>query len=92
MSFDLTAWADEQIKVLISCGIDPLDAQNTIKRVLAKLPDGVDPRTWLPPAPGGNVEISEADILDARADWYADEDIPGKFKMLLDATEYESEP
>lgn len=89
---ELTKWSAEQVAVLISCNIDPLDAQNTIKRVLAKLPEGQDPRTWLPPVPGGNVEISEADILDARADWYADEDVPNKFRMLLDATEYESEP
>lgn len=84
---ELQKWSDEQVKVLISCGVDPLDAQNTAKRVLAQLPEGADPRTWIPPVPGGNVVITAEDIADARADWYASDTVPPKFTMLLDATE-----
>lgn len=84
---ELAKWATSEVNALIRAGIDPLDAQNTIKRVLAKLPEGQDPRTWLPPVQGGNVEISESDIQDARADYYADPDIDNKWRMLLDATE-----
>lgn len=86
---ELQAWAANEVKILISCGIDPLDAQNTIKRVLAKLPEGQDPRTWLPPVQGGNVEIDESDIQDSRSDWYASDSIPTKYIMLLDASEVE---
>lgn len=87
---ELQTWANDQVAALISCGVDPLDAQNTVKRVLARLPDGADPRVWIPPADGGNVEITEDDLVDARADWYADENVPDKFRMILDAPEYES--
>lgn len=88
---ELAKWASHEINALISIGLDPLDAQNTVKRVLAKLPENADPRTWLPPVPGGNVEIDEAHVLDARADYYADEDVPDKFRMLIDAVETEIE-
>lgn len=86
-SDELAKWAADEVNALISCGIDPLDAQNTVKRVLAKLPAGADPRTWTPTAPLGDVEITENDIQDARADWYASETVPAKFKMILDAPE-----
>lgn len=75
-------WADGQIAALIDCGIDPADAQATVSRVLAQLPEGADPATWLPPVPEG---VTQADIDDARADWYASEAVPPKFKRLLDA-------
>lgn len=84
---ELTKWANAEIAALIAAGVAPLDAENTLKRVLAKLPDGVDPRTWIPPVQGGNVEITSADIEDARAAWYSE--VEPKFARLLDAMETE---
>ena len=86
---ELRKWADGQVQALIDCGVDPLDAENTVKRVLAKLPEGVDPDTWIPPADNGEVEITEADVEDARANWYASDAVPAKYKRLLDAVEEE---
>lgn len=82
---ELQEWVDEQIEALVAAGVDPLDAQNTMNEVLAELPSGVDPRTWIPPADMGPVEITEADIEDARADWYRRS--PSRFARLLDASE-----
>jgi hypothetical protein len=84
---ELRKWVDGQVAALIECGVDPLDAENTMKRVLAKLPEGEDPRTWIPPVTDADAEISEADIADARADWYAT--APPKYARLLDAAEIE---
>lgn len=82
---ELRKWADTQVKALIACGIDALDAENTVGRVLDKLPPGQDPDRWLPSAPGGSLEISDEEIADARADWYVDAE--PKFARLLDAVE-----
>lgn len=84
---ELKAWAEGEVKALIACGVAPLDARECVERVLAKLPDAVDLATWVPPAPATDIPITDADIADSRADWYADELVKGKFKMLLDATD-----
>lgn len=76
-------WAEAQIAVLIDCGVDPADAQATVSRILSQLPDGADPATWIPPV--RDATITGADVADARADWYASDAIPPKFKRLLDA-------
>lgn len=82
---ELRKWADSQVAALTECGVSPLEAEDTVKRVLAKLPGGEDPRTWIPPVTDADVEISEADIADARAAWY--ESVPPKYARLLDAVE-----
>lgn len=86
---ELRKWVDSQVAVLIECGVSPLEAEDTIQRVLAKLPEGEDPRTWIPPVTDADVEITEADIADARAAWY--ESAPPKYARLLDAIEEEGE-
>jgi hypothetical protein len=84
---ELQAWVKEQIRVLVSSGIAPLDAVDMMKRVVAALPLNVDPRSYTPPLSLLNVEITKADIADARAEWYASETVSPTFKMLLDAQE-----
>jgi len=84
---ELKAWAEGQIKALVEIGVDGLEAQNTVKRVLAQLPEGADPNTWIPGVETEEIEITESDIDDARADWWASDAVPSKFKRLLDATE-----
>lgn len=88
---ELKVWASEQVEALMEVGVDGFDAQKTVERVLAQLPEGVDPNTWIPLAPMGEVEITEAEINDARADWWANDAVPGKFKRLLDAVEEPTE-
>jgi hypothetical protein len=80
-------WAESQIAALVEIGIDLQEAQRSVKWVLDNLPQGEDPATWIPSAEQINVEISDADIVDARADWYASDSVPPRFKRLLDAVE-----
>ena len=75
-------WAESQITALIDCGVDPADAQATVNRVLAALPEGADPATWIAPVPDG---LTQSDIDDARSDWYANDAIAPKYKRILDA-------
>lgn len=82
------AWADSQMAALIELGINPLDAQRTVDWVLANLPPGEDPATYIFPADVLYQDpASDAAIADARADWYAADHIPAKYKRLLDAKE-----
>lgn len=75
-------WAEEQVAGLVNAGVDLVDAQSTVDRVLAVMPEDADPDTWLPDL-GAN--LTDADVADARADWYASDAVPTKFKRLLDA-------
>lgn len=78
-------WSEQQIAALIETGVDPVDAQATINRILAALPEGGNPSTWIAPVPDSTV--TQSDVDDARADWYAKDEIPSRFKRLLDAAE-----
>lgn len=84
---ELQAWSEQQIKALQAIGIDALDAQRTVKWVLDHLPPNADPNTWVPTLAQLDEPVdSEATLTDARADWYAAQAIPSKFKRILDAT------
>jgi hypothetical protein len=78
-------WAEREINALIDAGIDLQEAQRSVKWVLDNLPSGEDPATWIPSADILSAEITQADIADARSDWYAQDFIPPRFKRLLDA-------
>jgi hypothetical protein len=43
-------WADAQIAALIELGVSPLDSQRQVDWVLANLPVGEDPATYIFPA------------------------------------------
>jgi hypothetical protein len=75
-------WAEEQVIGLVNAGVDLVDAQATVARVLAAMPEDADPDTWLPDL---DATLTDADVVDARADWYASDAVPPKFKRLLDA-------
>ena len=85
---ELHRWADRQLAVLLDLGIDLADAQRSVHWALDHLPEGADPDTWIPPA-----ELLEHDpstpeaVQDARAAWYASDNVPPKYKRLLDARE-----
>ena len=82
-------WADRQVAELIDAGDDPLDAEKFVAQALAMIPPDADPETWVPTAVAAArmAQITDTDIEDARADWYASDDVPARFKRLLDAKE-----
>jgi len=92
MPTDRKRWAEEQIAAFIEMGDDPLDAEKFVALALSWLPEGEDPATYLPPAHVvmAAATVTDEDVADARADWYASEDVPNVWKRLLDAKETET--
>jgi len=88
---DREHWAEEQIAALIESGEDPLDAEKVVAAALAAIPMGEDPAIYVqtPMAAARDAEITDEDVADARADWYASDDVPQRYKRLLDAREKE---
>ena len=86
---DRDKWAEGQMADLIEAGADPLDAEKVVAAALAAIPTGEDPATWTqgPVAAARDAEITDEDIADARADWYASDDVPTQYKRILDARE-----
>jgi len=86
-----TAWAEQQIKELLTLGVDLADAQASIAFVLDNLPAGDDPATWIPDAALLDEPLDDAAIDDARIAYYAGDHIPARFKRLLDAGEVQAD-
>lgn len=86
---DRDKWAEDQIADLIEAGADALDAEKVVAAALAAIPVGEDPATYTqtPTAAAQDAEITPEDIADARADWYASDEVPQRFKRILDAKE-----
>ena len=86
-------WAEEQIAELLDMGDSIADAELFVTQALALIPEGEDLDTYIAPASVmmATAEVTSADVADARADWYASEDVPNLYKRLLDATEKEEE-
>ena len=86
---DRNRWAETQIADLIEGGADPLDAEKIVGAALAAIPMGEDPATYVqtPMAAARDGEITAEDIADARADWYASDEVPQRYKRILDAKE-----
>lgn len=77
-------WANAQIAIAVALGINPLDAAEAMRALLAKLPEGADPATYVFSAEQLTEDItSEGAIGDARAAWY--ERVEPRFARLLDA-------
>ena len=88
---DRNRWAETQIADLVESGTDPLDAEKVVADALAAIPAGEDPATYTqtPAAAAADANITEEDIADARADWYASDAVPQRYKRILDAREKE---
>lgn len=80
-------WAESQIATLVEIGVDLVEAQRSVKWVLDNLPDGENPAAWIPTAEQMRPDVTDTDVQDARADWYANDAISPKYKRLLDAVE-----
>ena len=89
MPTDRDRWAEEQIAAFIDMGDSPADAERFVALALSWVPEGEDPATYLPPAHVviASATVTDEDVADARADWYASEDVPNAWKRLLDARE-----
>ena len=68
---------EKQIQTLIDLGDDPADAERIVQ-IAAESP-------LLPQNASVASIITDSDIEDARADWYASDEVPVRFKRLLDA-------
>ena len=84
---ELRRWAEKQIQALIAIGIDAIEAERSVNWVVQHLPPGANPTTYVFPAETLYEPLDDKAVADARADWYASEAIPAKFKRLLDARE-----
>lgn len=88
---DRDRWAEDQMADLIEAGVDVLDAEKIVAAALAAIPLGEDPATYTqtPMAAARDAEVTDEDIADARADWYASDAVPQRYKRILDAKEQE---
>lgn len=82
---ELERWQTKQVTALTDSGVNPLDAYNQVTRFLAKLPVGADPNTYVPRDMPYEDLMRDAVLNDLRSWWYGNEDVPARFKRLLDA-------
>lgn len=83
---DRDKWASKQVGNLVARGTNPLDAAAAVKRFLAKLPYGADPDSYVAPAASLEENLaSPAVTADLRAAWFGDENVPARFKRILDS-------
>lgn len=86
-------WAESQKASLIDVGVHPLDAESIVTQIMEDMPSGVDPDTWIP-TPDTATDITwghPETVTDAKAEWYASDDVPQAYRMLLGATPVEDE-
>lgn len=85
---DHSKWANAQVRELIALGVNPVDAQASVNWVLRHLPAGADPATYVFPEHVLVDDLTTREVVaDARIAFYASEDIPAKYKRILDAGE-----
>jgi hypothetical protein len=81
----LRRWAEQQTQALIALGVDAIEAERSVQWVLDHLPPGADPNTYVFAADTLNEPLDQEAVANARAAWYAGENVPARFKRLLDA-------
>lgn len=83
---EIERWKTKQINAAIARGVNPIDAISAMKDFLASVPLGVSPIGYIRPASSLEQDLtSKAVADDLRGTWYGDEDVPTRFKRLLDA-------
>ena len=79
------AWAETQVQALLAAGVDRIDAERIVGFV-EKNHGGDVERDPLPEDLTDRMaEVTEADALDAAADWMASPAVPNRYKRLLHA-------
>lgn len=80
------AWAKSQLRTLLELGVSPIDAQRSVKWVLANLPRDADPATYVFPSHVLYQEPSSREaVQDARVYVYSNDGFTSKYKSILDA-------
>ena len=79
---DPAAWHRQQVQQLIDLGHNALDAERWVAQ--AEQLSYVNGRFDVAQIEALG-DVTDADIADARADWYANQAIPSAYKRLLDA-------
>lgn len=83
---DHSKWANAQIATLMELGVNPIDAQASVDWVLSHLPFGADPATYVFPEHVLVDELTTREVIaDARIAFYVSDDVPTKYKRILDA-------
>lgn len=81
-------WQTQQIAALVELGVNPVDAEASVDFVLRHLPAGADPATYILPDTALIDELTTREVVaDARVAFYTDEDVPARYKRILDAGE-----
>jgi hypothetical protein len=81
------AWAKSQLRALLDLGVSPIDAQRSVKWVLANLPRDADPATYVFPSHVLYQEPSSREaVQDTRVYVYGADGLASKYKTILDAT------
>ena len=75
-------WHRRQVQALIDLGRSALDAERIVTQ--AEQLSLIDGRLDVAQVQA-LATITDADIADARADWYANRKVPARFKRILDA-------
>lgn len=79
------AWAEAQVQALLAAGANQIDAEQIVAWV-EKNHGGDVERDPLPEVLTDRMaEVTEADALDAAADWMASSAVPNRYKRLLHA-------
>lgn len=80
------AWAKSQLRALLELGVSPIDAQRSVKWVLANLPRDADPATYVfPPHVLYQEPSSREAVQDTRVYVYSNDGFASKYKTILDA-------
>jgi hypothetical protein len=76
-----------QTAVMLKLGIAPIDIERSLTWLESHLPPGADPATWMPTAADLQDDglVTEATVADARQAWYANKQVPRRYKRILDA-------
>jgi len=79
-------WYDAQRNVLLELGFDLVDIEARLDWILANLPYGEDPATYVFPDAALVQDVSAPELLqDARVAYLADDNVPPRFKLMPSA-------
>lgn len=92
MAIDRGAWARRETRSLLDLGVPFDDAAKAVAWLLRVVPQDEDPDTYIIPDAVWDAEavVTDEDIADARADWYARRDNGPEWKGILDAVAEET--
>ena len=79
------AWAETQVQALLAAGVDRMDAERIVGFVEKNHGGNVERDPLPEDLTDRMAEVTEADALDAAADWMASPAVPNRYKRLLHA-------